>query len=60
MSQIENFRVRDILDLLDGKDLDINESGEASTEAEAKADMYVRQCELLKIKLTWPPRLIYS
>ena len=57
MSQIENFRVRDILDLLDGKDLDINESDPERLrkllgEAEAKADMYVRQCELLKIKLT--------
>jgi hypothetical protein len=57
MSQIENFRVRDILDLLDGKDLDLKESDPDALRkllatAEAKADKYAREIRVLKLKLT--------
>lgn len=57
MSQIENMRVRDILDLLDGKDLDLKESDPDALRkllatAEAKADKYARQVQIMKLRLT--------
>lgn len=56
LSQIEEMRVRDILDLLDGKDLEIKEKDpekvrEMLNEPEAKADMEKRIIELRKLKL---------
>jgi hypothetical protein len=53
LSQIEQMRVCDILDLLDGKDLDLNETDpdrvrEVLADPQAQADMIARQSEYRK------------
>ncbi|NLH53551.1 MAG: hypothetical protein GX459_11995 [Bacteroidales bacterium] len=56
LSQLEEFTVRDILDLLDGKDIDIKEKDPGKVRAilaepEAQVAMLQRQMELRKLKL---------
>jgi hypothetical protein len=57
LSQIENFTVRDILDLLDGKDLGLRETDpdklrETLNDPAAKADMLARMQQLRNLELS--------
>jgi len=57
LSEIENFRIRDILDLLDGKDLEIKEKDPDKVrkqlqDPQAMADMISRQQQSRKNRIT--------